>query len=205
MCIVEQETPDILPICSVEAVSNDADLDGFQIETHWCDDGTQRSVCSILEGGTDGYCCRYCIDPGGCAGGWICSAASWAALDPRVHHTAGPTVVEIHDIELLAEIGVALLLFALGLEFNLRKLARVRWIAFIGTHIQLGLSMALGWGIGQMLGWSSYSSLWLGALVSLSSTMVILKTLMAQGTLGTLASRIMIGMLIVQDLAWCRC
>ncbi|MFL5807466.1 MAG: cation:proton antiporter [Roseiflexaceae bacterium] len=116
-------------------------------------------------------------------------------------HTGGVTVTEIHDIELLAEIGVALLLFALGLEFNFKKLERVRGIAFLGTPIQLILTIALGYGIGQAFGWPAYESLWFGALVSLSSTMVILKTLMAQGTLGTLASRIMIGMLIVQDLA----
>jgi CPA2 family monovalent cation:H+ antiporter-2 len=116
-------------------------------------------------------------------------------------YTGGPRVGEIHDIELLAEIGVALLLFALGLEFNLAKLARVKWIAFIGTPLQLALTVALGWGLGRFLGWSSYSALWLGALVSLSSTMVTLKTQSAQGTLGTLASRVMIGMLIVQDLA----
>jgi CPA2 family monovalent cation:H+ antiporter-2 len=116
-------------------------------------------------------------------------------------YTGGPTVVEIHDIELLAEIGVALLLFALGLEFNLKKLARVKWVAFSGTPLQLLLSLGLGWGLGHALGWSNYSALWLGALVALSSTMVILKTLMASGSLGTLASRVMIGMLIVQDLA----
>ncbi|NJN18754.1 MAG: portal protein [Oscillochloris sp.] len=116
-------------------------------------------------------------------------------------YTGGPTVVEIHDIELLAEIGVALLLFALGLEFNFRKLARIKWIAFVGTPLQLALSMALGWALGRLIGWSDYSSLWLGGLVALSSTMVILKTLMARGTLGTLASRLMIGMLIVQDIA----
>ncbi len=116
-------------------------------------------------------------------------------------YTAGPTVVEIHDIELLAEIGVALLLFALGLEFNLRQLARVRWIAFFGTPLQLLLSIALGYGLGRLLGWADYASLWLGAIVALSSTMVILKTLMAQGALGTLGSRVMLAMLVVQDLA----
>jgi CPA2 family monovalent cation:H+ antiporter-2 len=116
-------------------------------------------------------------------------------------YTGGVTVTEIHDIELLAEIGVALLLFALGLEFNLKKLQRVRTIAFIGTPIQLAITIGVGYGIGQLLGWPAYESIWFGALISLSSTMVILKTLMAQGTLGTLASRIMIGMLIVQDLA----
>lgn len=116
-------------------------------------------------------------------------------------YTGGVTVTEVHDIELLAEIGVALLLFALGVEFNLRQLAPVRTIAFIGTPIQMLLTGMLGYGLGQLLGWSAYESLWLGALVSLSSTMVILKTLMAQGSLGTLASRIMIGTLVVQDLA----
>ena len=116
-------------------------------------------------------------------------------------YTGGPTVAEIHDIELLAEIGVALLLFALGLEFKLSKLARVKWVALIGTPLQLCLTILLGWGIGSLLGWSSYSALWLGAMLAFSSTMVILKTLSAQGALGTLASRIMLGMLIVQDLA----
>ncbi len=115
--------------------------------------------------------------------------------------TIGPTVSDVHDIELLAEIGVALLLFALGLEFSLKKLQPVRRIALIGTPIQLLLTIAIGYGIGQLLGWGWFSSLWFGGLISLSSTMVALKTLMSQGRMGTLSSRVMIGMLIVQDLA----
>lgn len=116
-------------------------------------------------------------------------------------YTGGITVTEIHDIELLAEIGVALLLFALGLEFSLKELQPVRHIAMIGTPLQILLTIAYGFGIGQWLGWTWLPSLWLGALISVSSTMVILKTLMSQGRLGTLSSRVMIGMLIVQDLA----
>src|SRR5581483_8974008 len=116
-------------------------------------------------------------------------------------YTGGVTVTEVHDIELLAEIGVALLLFALGLEFNFAKLRRVRGIAFLGTPIQLLLTIGLGYLIALSLGRTPYEGLWFGALIALSSTMVILKTLMAQGTLGSLPSRIMIGMLIVQDLA----
>lgn len=61
--------------------------------------------------------------------------------------------------------------------------------------------MAFGYGIGQLLDWDWFSSLWFGGLIALSSTMVALKTLMSQGRLGTLSSRVMIGMLIVQDLA----
>ncbi len=116
-------------------------------------------------------------------------------------HTGGVTVSGIHEIELLAEIGVALLLFALGLEFSLKKLRPVRHVALIGTPIQIILTIAYGFVIGWLLGWDWVSSLWLGSLISLSSTMVILKTLMNQGWMGTLSSRVMIGMLIVQDLA----
>jgi len=96
---------------------------------------------------------------------------------------------------------VALLLFALGLEFSLKKLKPVRNIALIGTPLQMILTIAYGFLIGQGLGWDWISSLWFGSLISLSSTMVILKTLMNQGWMGTLSSRVMIGMLIVQDLA----
>ncbi|MBF0628444.1 MAG: cation:proton antiporter [Magnetococcales bacterium] len=116
-------------------------------------------------------------------------------------HTGGVTVTQIHDIELLAEIGVALLLFALGLEFSFKELRPVRRVALIGTPLQLVASMLLGYGLGRMAGLSWQAAWWFGAMVSLSSTMVILKTLMNQGWMGTLSSRVMIGMLIVQDLA----
>ncbi len=116
-------------------------------------------------------------------------------------HTGGVTVSNVHDVELLAEIGVALLLFALGLEFSFEDLKPVRRVALIGTPIQIALTTAYGWGIGLMLGWDWLASVWLGAMLSLSSTMVILKTLENQGWMGTLSSRVMIGMLVVQDLA----
>ena len=116
-------------------------------------------------------------------------------------YTGGLTITEAHDIELLAEIGVGLLLFALGLEFSHKDLKPVKWIALLGTPLQICLTLALGLSIGTFLGWDFKTSLWFGALISLSSTMVILKTLMNQGWLGTLSSKVMIGMLIVQDLA----
>lgn len=116
-------------------------------------------------------------------------------------NTGGLTVSGMHEIELLAEIGIALLLFALGLEFSLKDLKPVKLIALIGTPLQMLLTIALGFGVGHVMGLDWKSSLWLGALASFSSTMVILKTLMNQGWLGTLSSKVMIGMLIVQDLA----
>ncbi|HUF39060.1 MAG TPA: cation:proton antiporter [Anaerolineales bacterium] len=116
-------------------------------------------------------------------------------------YTGGVTVSNVHDIELLAEIGVALLLFALGIEFSFKELRVVRGIALAGTSIQLLLTILFGYGLGRALGWDGLTALWFGALISLSSTMITLKTLMGAGRMGTLSSRIMIGMLIVQDLA----
>jgi monovalent cation:H+ antiporter-2, CPA2 family len=115
--------------------------------------------------------------------------------------TAGPTVGNVHDIEQLAELGVALLLFSLGLELSFRELAPVRTVALIGGSIQIVLTIAMGFGLGLALGWEWRPALWFGALISLSSTMVALKTIQAQGRLGTLSSRVMLGILVVQDLA----
>ncbi len=114
---------------------------------------------------------------------------------------SGGAVADPHEVEQLAEIGVALLLFALGLEFSLKELTPVKFVALVGAPLQILLTVGFGFLVGKFLGWPSGPSLWLGGIVSLSSTMVILKTLMAQGMLGTLSSRVMIGILIVQDLA----
>jgi len=115
--------------------------------------------------------------------------------------TGGAFISAPHDVELLAEVGVALLLFALGIEFSLKELAPVRRIALIGTPIQLLLIMGVAAGLIRWLGWAWQEAIWFGAAVSLSSTMVVLKTLQSQGRVGTLSSRVMIGMLLVQDLA----
>ena len=88
-------------------------------------------------------------------------------------YTGVVAVSEVHNIELLAEIGVALLLFALGLEFSLKELNPVRNIAIFGTPIQIILTMIYGLAIGSFLNLDWQSSVWLGALISISSTMVI--------------------------------
>jgi CPA2 family monovalent cation:H+ antiporter-2 len=116
-------------------------------------------------------------------------------------YTGCISVGDIHEIELLAEIGIALLLFSIGLEFSLSELRPVRNIALFGTPIQIILTTGIGFCLGKYIGWSNTNSLWFGALISLSSTMVTLKTLMSRGLIGTLSSRVMIGMLIIQDLA----
>ncbi len=117
-------------------------------------------------------------------------------------YTAGPTVVQVHDIEQLADIGVALLLFSLGLEMSFRDLQPVRRIALIGGPIQIVLTSAVASVAAvKVLGMPVTEAIWFGAMISLSSTVVVLKTLSAAGVTSTLASRVMIGLLVVQDLA----
>ncbi|MEQ1885305.1 MAG: cation:proton antiporter [Bryobacteraceae bacterium] len=117
-------------------------------------------------------------------------------------HTAGPTVAQIHDIELLAEIGVALLLFSLGMEISLRDLQPVKKVALIGGPLQIVITATVGALAGsKFFGIPLTEAVWLGAMVSLSSTMVVLKILAEARATGTVASRVMLGLLVMQDLA----
>ncbi len=115
--------------------------------------------------------------------------------------TGGLTVRHVEGIEQLAEFGVALLLFSLGLEVSFRELAPVRAVALAGGSIQIALTIALGVAVASAFGWGWHRALWFGAIIASSSTMVALKTLQAQGRIGTLSGRVMVGMLVVQDLA----
>jgi CPA2 family monovalent cation:H+ antiporter-2 len=126
------------------------------------------------------------------------SIAAGILLGP---HTGFITISDYHEIELLAEIGIALLLFSIGIEFSFDSLKSVRRVALAGTAIQMGLTGLLGFALGNLFGLDRVESMWLGALVSVSSTMVVLKTLAGSGVMGTLSSRVMLGMLIAQDLA----
>src|SRR5262249_35095930 len=111
--------------------------------------------------------------------------------------TGGLTVRHVEGIEELAEVGVALLLFSLGLAGSVRELTPVRRVALAGASLQIVLTIAFGMAIAAALGWTWRPALWFGALIALSSTMVSLKTLQAQGRIGTLASRVMLGLLVV--------
>lgn len=115
--------------------------------------------------------------------------------------TPGPSVGDVHEIELLADIGVALLLFTVGLEFPAEKLRPVRHIALLGAPLQMLLVGGFGVLLGQAVGWDIQQSIWFGALISISSTMVVLKILMSRGLMETLSSKVMLGILVVQDLA----
>jgi len=116
-------------------------------------------------------------------------------------HTGGITVQNTHEIEKLAEIGVALLLFTLGLEFSFGELKRLARITLLATPLQILLCSLAGYGVAILAGISSNDALWIGGAISLSSTMVVLKTLAARDALDSREGRIMLGVLIAQDLA----
>ncbi|MGB7485716.1 MAG: cation:proton antiporter [Phormidesmis sp.] len=107
------------------------------------------------------------------------------------------------NIQELAEIGVAFLLFALGVQFSLEELNRVRNIAFQGSLLQIGFTAGLVAAIALTFGWVDTlpQGLFWGALLSLSSTAVVLKTLTERGEINTRHGQIMLAILIAQDLA----
>ena len=101
----------------------------------------------------------------------------------------------------LAELGVILLMFGVGLHFSLRDLLSVRRIALPGAIAQIVAATALGMGVARVWGWNLGASLVFGLALSVASTVVLLRALQERGVLGSVYGRIAIGWLIVQDLA----
>ncbi|MFC2013165.1 DNA polymerase III subunit alpha [Chloroflexota bacterium] len=110
-------------------------------------------------------------------------------------------VKDLATVDVLANIGVILLLFTLGLEFSLKEVRRIGRIAILGGLAQILLTAAVGLALGRLLGWAVFEAVFFGFLIALSSTMIVLKTLMERGELDTRHGRIMIGILLVQDLS----
>jgi len=115
--------------------------------------------------------------------------------------TPGPTVSDVHTFEVLAEIGVILLMFSIGIEFSLRDLLRVKWVAIVGGPLGIALSMLLGAGVGWLVGWSMLQGVVVGAVISVASTMVLARLLIDRGELQAEHGRVMIGITLVEDLA----
>ena len=100
----------------------------------------------------------------------------------------------------LAEIGVILLMFGVGLHFSIRDLMRVRRIAVPGAIAQIALATAMGVGLAEFWGWTLGGGIVLGLALSVASTVVLLKALEARGMLQSEDGQIAIGWLIVEDL-----
>ncbi len=101
----------------------------------------------------------------------------------------------------LAEIGVILLMFGVGLHFSLKDLLSVRGIAVPGAIVQIGFATLLGWGLGALMGWPTGGSLVFGLALSVASTVVLLKALQERRLIDSDRGRIAVGWLIVEDLA----
>lgn len=125
--------------------------------------------------------------------------ASGVAIGPLGFKLITDTV----NIQHLAGLGVAFLLFALGVQFSLEELRRVRNVALQGSLLQIGLTTGLVCAIALALGWVDAlpQGIFWGALLSLSSTAVVLKTLTERGEINTRHGQIMLAILIAQDLA----
>lgn len=103
-------------------------------------------------------------------------------------------------VEQLAELGVALLMFGLGVEFAISELVRVRKTVTIAGAIQIPLSIAMGIAVGQLAGWDLPASCLLGGAFAISSSIVTLTWLMSRGETDSPHARIALGLGIVQDL-----
>mgnify|MGYP000412044977 CR=1 FL=1 len=118
----------------------------------------------------------------------------------------GPTGLKLisldNNIETLSHVGVALLLFTLGIEFSIKELLKVRTIAFGGGSLQIILTILLGGGLAYWTGWVDTvpQAVFLGAVLSLSSTAVVLKSLVEGNEVQTSHGQIMLAILVVQDL-----
>ena len=115
--------------------------------------------------------------------------------------TPGPSVSDVRTFEIIAEIGVILLMFSIGIEFSLKDLLRVKWVALIGGPLGIVLSIAMGLGVGALLGWAPIQGAVIGMVVSVASTMVLARLLMDRGELHSRHGRTMIGITLVEDLA----
>jgi CPA2 family monovalent cation:H+ antiporter-2 len=114
-------------------------------------------------------------------------------------HVPIPIVADEATVRTLAEMGVILLLFALGLEFNLRKLIRVAPTAGVVAVAQGSFLMLLGYLIGQALGWTTLESFYAGAVIAISSTTIIAKAFEEQRVRGPFTA-LVLGVLIIEDL-----
>jgi len=111
------------------------------------------------------------------------------------------SVTDINTIGLLADIGLVLLLFGVGLEFGWSKIRQIGITALIIAGIEIATMISLGYGLGRLLGWAKTDALFLGAALQASSSAIIVKILKDLGKLEQVSSRLIVGILVVEDFA----
>src|SRR5215510_7156118 len=108
---------------------------------------------------------------------------------------------DVEFIQQLAELGIILLMFGIGLHFSLRDLWLVRDIAIPGALLQMGIATAVGYWLAIGWGWTSSAAIVLGLAISVASTVVLLRGLMDLGALETSHGQVAVGWLVLEDLA----
>ena len=111
-----------------------------------------------------------------------------------------PLISNEGTIQTLSELGIIFLMFSLGLEFSLRKLKQVGATAFIGATLAILVMLCAGYSLGQAFGWSSIDSIFLGAILSISSTTIVVKALGELGLSKKPFAQLIFGVLIVEDI-----
>ena len=111
------------------------------------------------------------------------------------------SIGDVETIGMLADLGLILLLFALGLEFSWNKIRQVGMSVLMIGGIEITTMICLGYGLGQIMGWSTTDSIFLGAALHISSSAIIVKILRDTGKLKLLSSRLIVGILVVEDFA----
>lgn len=111
-----------------------------------------------------------------------------------------PSVGDTNSIDTWSEIGVIFLMFGLGLEFSFTKLATVGRPAIITAFVEMLLMILLGFGVGTALGWSFFTSIFLGGMLAISSTTIIIKAFDDLGLRGKKFSNLVFGALIMEDI-----
>ncbi|SFH38376.1 cation:proton antiporter domain-containing protein [Pedobacter insulae] len=111
-----------------------------------------------------------------------------------------PTITDYKNINIWGEIGVIFLLFSLGLEFSFKKLVKVGGSASITAIVKVVFLIFAGYGVGMAMGWNSMDSLFLGGILSISSTMIAIKAFEELGIKHKKFAGLVFGVLIVEDL-----
>ena len=111
-----------------------------------------------------------------------------------------PTVIEFDSIKTWADIGVIFLLFSLGLEFSFKKLMKVGGVAALTAITEVTLTLLLGFGVGQLLHWSTMDSLFLGGILAIASTTIIIRAFDELGVKSQKFAGIVTGVLVIEDL-----
>jgi monovalent cation:H+ antiporter-2, CPA2 family len=115
-------------------------------------------------------------------------------------HTPGVLVADPQAIDDISNLGVVLLMFTLGLEFSVHKLREVGIGVLLVAVVEVGLMLWIGVGIGGLFGWKGMNALFLGAIISLSSTMVATRTLSESGQRRQPFAKLVVGLLVAEDM-----